>query len=188
MANTTRVEERNTEPTHPKNHNDITATRSSCRMGLSKSIARADRGRARPRSGRIPPRRRRWIRSRSPTEGLGEEQEQDGGGRRGEQERPGHRVDVLAEVGGAADLAVEGGAPVRVKVEKCEEWDQEQRRIDGRAGLDAAGLLTGLDGLLVGVAAGAEELLGLAVKGRYEVLPELTIRTRIMAARPTSPP
>ena len=39
VAKTTRVEERNTDPTHPKNHSASSAKRMNCRMGLSKRNA-----------------------------------------------------------------------------------------------------------------------------------------------------
>ena len=54
---------------------------------------------------------------------------------------PRHRVDVLAEVRGAPDLAVERRAPVGVQVEEDEERNQEQRRIESE-GSKAAGMLT----------------------------------------------
>ena len=161
VANTTRVEERNTDPVHPKNQRDSTATR----MDLQHGVAEEHRG----EQPRIRP---RGDRSRSgpegavgrvvevPPEGLGEEEEQDHGEDGGEDQGSCHRVDVLAEVRGAPDLAVERRAPVGVQVEEGEERDQEQGRVDGVAGREAAGFLTGLDGRLVGVATGAEEVLG----------------------------
>jgi len=39
VAKTTRVEDRNTVPTHPKNHSDSRPTRMTCSMGLSKKKA-----------------------------------------------------------------------------------------------------------------------------------------------------
>jgi hypothetical protein len=44
VAKTTRVEERNTDPTHPKNHSDISATKRNCRMGFWRSIAASSPG------------------------------------------------------------------------------------------------------------------------------------------------
>jgi hypothetical protein len=39
VAKTTRVDERKTVPTHPKNHSDRRPTRITCSMGLSKKKA-----------------------------------------------------------------------------------------------------------------------------------------------------
>ena len=64
---------------------------------------------------------------------MGDQQKQGHGEDRREDERARHRADVLLEVGGAANLAVQRCAPVRPQVEERDHRDQEQRRPEGEA-------------------------------------------------------
>ena len=53
-ANTTRVEDRNTDPTQPKNHSDMIRIRMNCSTGLEKTIAASIAGYGNTPIGIVP--------------------------------------------------------------------------------------------------------------------------------------
>jgi hypothetical protein len=135
----------------------------NCSTGLSNRNAAKSRDRALPAPVRVA---RRVV--EVPSESLGEEEQHDDGDGRGDYKGSAHGVDVLAEVRGTPDLAVERGTPVGPQVEEDDHRNQEQRRSESEGSkvrVDA----TCVEGLLVSVALRAVELLGMGVKRADEV-------------------
>ena len=151
-----RVELRKTLPAHPKNHSER-SSRSTTWIEPVREEHRGEHARVRE-----PVRRRREgcpvLRAQDAVEaeahGVCHRGERDQDDDRGEQQRAAHGVDVLSEVAGTADLAVEGRAPVGPQVEEEHEGDQEERRSERRRAVALErqiGLVGRADRALVGV-------------------------------------